>query len=534
MNLGFIILAHNQPAAIRRLTDILTSEGDRVVIHFDSSASAADLKAVQQLAEEKPDQIQVISKVHCVWGEWSLVEAVLLALRKFKDMPEPPDYVHLMSGADYPIHPIADLKAFLKKNSTLDFIESCDISKKSWVKGGLEKERFRFYFPFNFRTHRKAFDRLVRWHRKLKIRRRMPLGLKYHMGSQWWTLRWSTCEKVLNFTSSNPVVSRFFKTTWIPDESYFQTVMAKLIPKSEIANLQLMFHHLTPTGRPYVFYNDHFPIIRRLPHFFIRKVSPGATELWEQLGKSNLHQSRIPSVKSLHAIRNFLHRRIDQNYQHKASVPGHTDYWYGPELKECKGPVIALFLTDPSQLTEVSELVSTHPDYAWLGRPFAPNSISIPDECLSNMGMSRSSWKVRDQYRQQFIYQILKAAPTAKIPVIAILPIEDFPDLGALKSLECFIPLLVQSDSLESFVNARRFQHATTGADSNFYNNTLQNIHQRDLNSFLQSFPGYLKTLAQVAGITAADIAPAIGFLMQEAEAKLALNDTAANRKTLI
>lgn len=530
MNLGFIILAHNQPAAIRRLTEILTSEGDRVVIHFDSSASAADLEAVQQLAEENPDQIQVISKVHCVWGEWSLVEAVLLALRKFKDMPDTPDYVHLMSGADYPIHPIADLKAFLRKNSTLDFIESCDISKRSWVKGGLEKERYRFYFLFNFRTHREAFDRLVHWQRKLKIRRRLPLGLKYHMGSQWWTLRWATCEKVLDFTSSNPVVSRFFKTTWIPDESYFQTVMAKLIPKREIANLQLMFHHLTPTGRPYVFYNDHLPFIRRLPHFFIRKVSPGATKLWEQLGKPNLRQSRIPSLKSLHGIRDFLHRRIDRNYQLKASVPSHPDYWYGPELKECKEPVIALFLTGPSQLAEVSELVSTHPDYAWLGRPFAPNSISIPDECLSNMGMSRSSWKIRDHFRQQFIYQLLKAAPASKIPVFAILPIEDFPDFGALKSLERFFPLLVQVDSLESFVNASLFWHATTESDLDFYNNKAQKIHQRDLDSYLQSFPGYMKTLAQVAGITAADIAPAIGYLMQEAEANRALVGAAASR----
>ena len=519
MNLGFIILAHNEPAAIRRLTDVLTTDGDRVVIHFDSSASPSDQLAVRQLAAEKPEQIRVISKVHCVWGEWSLVEAVLLALREFKDMSSPPDYVHLMSGADFPIRPLAELKEFLKKHPSRDFIECCDISKQSWVRGGLEKERFRFYFPFNFRTHRKAFDRVVRWHRKLKIRRRMPLGLKPHMGSQWWTLRWSTCEKVLNFTAANPIVPKFFKTTWIPDESYFQTLIAKLVPRSEIANLQLMFHHLTPSGRPYVFYNDHLHLIRRIPHFFIRKVSPGASKLWECLGKPGFHPSRMPSIKSLHTIRDFLRGRIDENHLHKASVPGHPDKWYGPELKECKEPLITLFLTDSMQFSEVEAVVSDHAGYAWLGRPFAPKSINIPDECLSRMGMNRTSWKIRDHFRQQFIHQALKAVPVGKIPVIAVLPIEDVPDLHALKSLARFFPLLVQSDSLESFVMARRFNVPTEGVDPEFYNNTAQKLHLREIKQFLEAFPSYLERLGQVPGITAADFAPAIGYFLQEAGA---------------
>ena len=52
MNLGFIILAHNHPSAIRRLTDILATEGNRVVVHFDTSASAADKQAVRKLAKK--------------------------------------------------------------------------------------------------------------------------------------------------------------------------------------------------------------------------------------------------------------------------------------------------------------------------------------------------------------------------------------------------------------------------------------------------------------------------------------------------
>jgi hypothetical protein len=514
MNLGFIILAHNNPAAIRRLTDILTSDGDRVVIHFDSGASAADLLAVQQIASEKPNQIHVISKVHCVWGEWSLVKAVLLAVREFKGMSNPPDYVHLMSGADFIIRPLVQLKEFLRKNPSLDFIECCDISKQAWVRGGLEEERFQFYFPFNFRTNRKAFDRLVHWQRKYKIRRRMPLGLKPHMGSQWWTLRWSTCEKVLDFTAANPKVPGFFKTTWIPDESYFQTIIAKLVPHSEIANLQLMFHHLTPSGRPYVFYNDHLPIFRKTPHFFIRKVSPDASLLWEFLSKPGFHSKRIPRIKYLHSIRDYLRNRIDDNHEHKLSVPGHPDLWYGPELKACKRPVIMLFLSGVTQLTEIEALFNKHTSYAWLGRPFAPKSISIPNEFLSQMGLSPSSWKIRDYFRQQFIYEMLKVVPTNKIPIVAVLPIEDAPDLDAFTSIGLFIPLIVQADSLESYVYAQRFEAATTGNNHNFYSRYAHKIDQRDLNQFIDEVPSHLETMKKNPNITSTDTANAMNYFL--------------------
>ncbi len=443
MKLGFIILAHSHPAAIRRLTDILATDGDTVVVHFDSSASKADQQAVAQLATERPEQIQVLSKVHCVWGEWSLVEAVLLALRAFATMPNPPDFIHLMSGADFPMRPISQFKEFLARNPHRDFIECFDISQKSWVKGGLSLERFLFYFPFNFKTHRKAFDRVVRWHRKLKIKRRMPLRLKPRMGSQWWTLRWSTCEKVMKYTSDHPEVPKYFKSTWIPDESYFQTIVGNIIPKSEVVNLQMMFHHLTPSGRPYVFYNDHLPVLRRLPHFFIRKVSPEASVLWENIYKSDGRPHRVPTLKFLVKARDLARRKIDQNHTFTTSVPGHLDAWYGPELRAEKRPIILLLLTNDTHLSDLEELTRQNPAFCWLGRPFAPKALRMPSDTLARMGMSRETWEVRDFFKQQFIHYLHLSTPASQIPVAAILPIEDQPDWLALNLLEGVLPIMM-------------------------------------------------------------------------------------------
>ncbi len=468
MKLGFIILAHDQPAAIRRLTDMLTTDGDRVIISFDRNAAKADQEAVRAIADEKPEQIRVASKIHCQWGDWTLVKAVLIALEEFARMPEPPDYVHLMSAAEFPIRPVTQLKEFLRRNSSFDFIECCDISVRQWVRSGLSKERFLYYFPFNFKTHRKAFDLLVRWQRKYKVRRRMPLGLAPHMGSQWWTLRWSTCDKLLKFIATHPKVPRFFKTTWIPDESFFQTIIARIIPKKEIANLQLMFHHLTPAGRPYIFYNDHLAVLQRLPHFFIRKISPEATLLRENLNQRDCHRSRIPSRQLLAKVRAFITKRIDDNHLFTTSVSGHPYTWHGPELQAEKRPLIVVFLTDASQIHDLEELISLRPAYCWMGRPYAPNAIAMPEDILASLGVDRASWKLRDYFRQQFLYYLVSKSPETRVPIIAVSAAEDVPDLEALKLLEKSLFLLVKTRSLKSLITLPKFLSQTHAANSQF------------------------------------------------------------------
>ncbi len=451
MNLGFIILAHNQPDAIRRLVEILATDGNRVVIHFDTSASLTDKQVVQQLAAEHSDRVQVISKVHCVWGEWSLVEAVLLALGEFEKMPQAPDYIHLMSGADLPVRPIADLKEFLQRNPDRDFIECCDITRRPWVKGGLGRERLQFYFPVNFRTRRQLFDRLVRWHRKLKIRRRMPLDLTPHMGSQWWTLRWSTCAGVLDFIRSHPRVVKFFRSTWIPDESFFQTVIAKIIPRQQVADLQLMFHHLSPTGRPYVFYNDHASVVRKLPHFFIRKVSPEASQLFEIPFEPPRAGRPIPKPKHLLRVRDLLRSQIDRNHLLEGEIPGYIPLLIKdapPRLVVENRPLVLFLLNDGRVIDDLERVVRAHPRFFWLGRPFAPGSLEMPPDALERTGVTERSWKLRDHFIREFLHRLVAAAPDASIPVAVMLVREDEAHLASTGLVRELVPFITSGTPL--------------------------------------------------------------------------------------
>ncbi len=434
MKLGFIILAHDQPDAVRHQVDILAGAGHNVVIHFDKKGSAKHRKAVRSIEKTYPDKVRVICRVRCVWGEWSLVKAVLVALREFERMTEKPDYIHLMSGADFPIRPITDLEEFLRRNPGKDFIECCDITQRRWVKGGLSMERFWFYFPVNFRSQRKTFDRLVYLQRKLKIRRKIPYGMTPNMGSQWWTLRWESCAKILDFLAKNPSVIRYYRTTWIPDESFFQTVLAHLIPRREIADLQLTLHHLTPTGRPYVIYPDHIPLIRKLPHFFIRKVS--ASAFGGIYALAHTRRAPIPRPSHLACARDLVRSAIDQNYERSSLVPGHPN-GSAPEVKH---KPFVVFLTENSAATEhVREQVKNHAQTVWIGRPFAPDMIDLSDELLARMGLARGMISVRNNFSEQFIDALVNTAYDGEMVALAVQNNEDSFNPTAL----CRIPRAV-------------------------------------------------------------------------------------------
>jgi len=104
------------------------------------------------------------------------------------------------------------------------------------------------------------------------------------IGSQWWCLRRRTIEWVLEFAARRRDVMRFFRTTWIPDETFFQTLVRHVVPDREIRNRTPTFLIFSDYGMPVTFYNDHFDLLLSQDFLFARKISPDAADLKRRLG----------------------------------------------------------------------------------------------------------------------------------------------------------------------------------------------------------------------------------------------------------
>ncbi len=105
------------------------------------------------------------------------------------------------------------------------------------------------------------------------------------IGSQWWCLRRKTIEAILAFLDKRPDVLRFFRHTWIPDETFFQTLVRHLVPEAEIDSRTLTFLIFSDYGMPVSFYNDHYDLLLSQDFLFARKISADAKELKARLGK---------------------------------------------------------------------------------------------------------------------------------------------------------------------------------------------------------------------------------------------------------
>jgi hypothetical protein len=104
------------------------------------------------------------------------------------------------------------------------------------------------------------------------------------IGSHRWCLRRWTVEWSREFVAERPDVVRFFRTTWIPDETFFQTLVRHLVPETEIRSRTLTFLMFSDYGMPVNFYNDHYDLLLSQDFLFARKISPDAHELKERLG----------------------------------------------------------------------------------------------------------------------------------------------------------------------------------------------------------------------------------------------------------
>ena len=181
-----------------------------------------------------------------------------------------------------------ELIDYLAARPTTDFIESVTTADVTWTKGGLDTERFSLHFPFGWRSHRRLFDLTVRLQRRLRMHRRMPKGIVPHLGSQWWCLTRQTLSAILQ-DPDRALHDRFFRTVWIPDESYFQT-LARLYSLN-IESRSLTLSKFDFEGKPHTFYDDHLQLLRRSDCFVARKIWPHAERLYATFLGQNLGQT---------------------------------------------------------------------------------------------------------------------------------------------------------------------------------------------------------------------------------------------------
>lgn len=218
--IAYLMLVHANPQHLPRLIARLRSENAMFFLHVDKKANS------QQFAHLQADDVRLVpDPVSVYWGDFSQVEAILklmttaLAAGTF-------DRFVLLSGADYPLWPTADIDAFFKAHPQDEFINMVPMPCEA---AGKPIARLTTYTlrPTLSTLHRLTLRVLLKagvLPRDRNLQRALG-SLQPYGGSTWWALTRAACEYIVQFVHRNPGLVRFFKGTQYADETFLHTIL---------------------------------------------------------------------------------------------------------------------------------------------------------------------------------------------------------------------------------------------------------------------------------------------------------------------
>jgi core-2/I-Branching enzyme len=424
LKLTYVVLAHENARFVAEHVKLIL-EADptgHAVIHYDARVSKKEFAALETELASCPRALLVVDRVKCEWGRFSLIEAVIRALRLIRSRQLDCDYIYLLSCTCVPIKPIAKLKRFLSQSHNAEFIEAFP---SSWVRNGLKEERYAKYHWFSWRTHRKLFDTSVFLQKLLFINRRVPRGLTIRFGSQWWCLTRETCCGILDYIDKYPKVYRFFRLTWIPDEIFFSTLAAAIAGEGSIAQKHLTYFMFTPKGRPITFFDDHRELVQDLPFFFARKVSLTAKRLRQALKAVASAEDDLREMPLLDSARaNF---KYDHHRSRNVDFARPGQIFYGGQAfsgwPSSLGSYTGVFgvLHGPPEITRaIGRRLEGALDATLIGRIFHPDKVDICAVGENFAGFAETDNKIRDLDRALYLSRLLQRA--RGFPLIEMAP----------------------------------------------------------------------------------------------------------------
>jgi hypothetical protein len=223
MKIAYLILAHDDPAYLRRLIGAIHEDWTQIFVHIDRKAKLGAFTSVidPAMANFIPD------RVAACWGGFSLVQATLNLMMTARSASPAPDRYALISGADYPIRGNRAIRDYLQM-SDREHISLIEMPTPDGRKPLDRLERLHFehargrYMPQ--RVLLTQTNRLLEKYYKRDYRR--VLGdLKPFASSQWWVLSRDAVDHILSFVAANPRLVRFYMHSLIPDEMFFHTIL---------------------------------------------------------------------------------------------------------------------------------------------------------------------------------------------------------------------------------------------------------------------------------------------------------------------
>ncbi|MDQ1090493.1 beta-1,6-N-acetylglucosaminyltransferase [Siphonobacter sp. SORGH_AS_1065] len=270
--IAYLIIAHTNFNQLAILVDLLTLDTDDfcyICIDYKSHNYKLINSFKSNVTSNKFCIINSSTKIS--WGGFSMVEVTLEALAIISKSKQYFSHIVLLSGMDLPIKNNKYIHKYLEKNNYEYYLEYFELPNKCWGElGGLDRVK---YYWFNDYINYETSAEFVYKQRSYNFCRTFPSCFKkIYGGSQWWIITPDCAKNIFTFIEKFPNILHFFRYTFIPDETFFHTIILNLLPiDSGISNNYRLIDWTSGPHYPRIFDNSDYMRVISSENLFARK-----------------------------------------------------------------------------------------------------------------------------------------------------------------------------------------------------------------------------------------------------------------------
>ncbi|HSM82907.1 MAG TPA: beta-1,6-N-acetylglucosaminyltransferase [Nodosilinea sp.] len=272
MKICYLILAHKYPDQLKRLISRLNEPGNSFFIHINKREKEFYQAASEALAEFP--NVHFLPRYKIWWGTFGMTKAVIGGIDVIANAGVPYDRVVFISGQDYPIKSNAEIQAFFEKNPDKNYIEFFPLSVANKWTGSVPNPLS--IDPGNFDVASRIKKTCLSFRSRvffLPVPRKAPFGYVTYGGSFWWNLNRECIEYMAAFLAEKREFERFAKYLYLPDEMFFNTLLANSPLRHTLVsdNLRYIDWEKANPQPPAILMMEDFDALKASPALFARK-----------------------------------------------------------------------------------------------------------------------------------------------------------------------------------------------------------------------------------------------------------------------
>lgn len=213
MRIAHLLITYTNPLQTERMIKRMLDPDFDFYIHVDAKLPLSSHEHLLKL----PNVYFIKNRIDVKWAGFSTIQAEFNSIQEILDSKRSYDFVSLLSGQDYPIRTVSEMKQFYESRKGKLMLKYREFEHE-WKEG---MERVSRYYLANYSFPGKYF--IERFINQLFPNRKLPEGIKFYGSSMFWCLPLGALKYVLEQVEYNKKNKRFYKFTWAPDEFLFQT-----------------------------------------------------------------------------------------------------------------------------------------------------------------------------------------------------------------------------------------------------------------------------------------------------------------------